>query len=197
MTHSLKESQFDEDERVFLGLGLSREVFGALYAALQYRKESLGLSRADFGERTGRDKTGVSKLLRGPGNWTIQTIADVANALELDIEFAFFDRYDQTRIFTATGMHRAALPTQNYSITGQHNAGSFNLLSGGGIYSTIGTITNFAITPFMTNSPVTMLGLSGTSMTLGVSSGSVVSVPGSIVPHPAITPYAIGSGSSG
>jgi transcriptional regulator with XRE-family HTH domain len=114
MLPSAKESRFDENEREFLGLTLARQIFGALYSAVQYRMESNGMTRADFGERTGRDKTGVSKLLRGPGNWTIQTISDVANALEVDVEFAFFDQRDQTRLFTATGMHHPSL-VQNYS----------------------------------------------------------------------------------
>jgi transcriptional regulator with XRE-family HTH domain len=116
MLPSVKETRFDENEREFLGLTLARQIFGALYTALQYRRESEGFTRADFGERTGRDKTGVSKLLKGPGNWTIHKISDVANALDLDVEIAFFDRNNQARIFTATGMHYT--PSQSYSLIG-------------------------------------------------------------------------------
>ncbi|MEJ0094137.1 MAG: helix-turn-helix transcriptional regulator [Methylocella sp.] len=105
MTHSLKTSKFDENEREFLGLTLARQIFGALYLAVQFRKASQGLSRVDFGDRTGRDKTGVSKLLSGPGNWTTRTISDVANALELDVQITFVDRYNPYRAFTPTGIN--------------------------------------------------------------------------------------------
>jgi transcriptional regulator with XRE-family HTH domain len=116
MINSSNESRFTGVEREFLSLTLARQIFGALYSALKYRKESHDLTRAEFGERIGRDKTGVSKLLRGPGNWTIQTISDIANALEVDVEFAFFDQHDQSIMFTATGMHHSPSLVQNYSV---------------------------------------------------------------------------------
>jgi len=77
MNPSNHAHRYDTEERNFLGETLARRIFGAIYAALMVRKEDQGLTRADFGERTGRDKTGVSKILRGPGNWTIKTISDV------------------------------------------------------------------------------------------------------------------------
>jgi hypothetical protein len=113
MTPSLSKSRFDENERAFLGMTLARQIFGAIYSAVQYRRET-GLTRTEFGERAGRDKTGASKILKGPGNWTIQTISDVANALDLDVEFAFFDRKNPTTMFTGTGMHSTWSPSINY-----------------------------------------------------------------------------------
>jgi transcriptional regulator with XRE-family HTH domain len=104
MLPSLENSRFDESEREFLGLTLERQIFGAIYAAIEDRKSSHGMTRTEFGERTGRDKTGVSKLLRGPSNWTIHTIAAVANALELTVEITFVDQYDPFRVFTPTGL---------------------------------------------------------------------------------------------
>jgi hypothetical protein len=104
MTVSNAVSRYDANEREFLGLLLSRSIFGALYSALTVRKTDLDLTRAEFGNRVGRDKTGVSKILKGPGNWTIMKISDVANALDLDIEVYFVDRYNPQRTFTSTGV---------------------------------------------------------------------------------------------
>jgi hypothetical protein len=118
MPPSLDTSKFDENEREFLGLTLERQIFGALYSAVQDRKDCLGLTRAEFGRRIGRDKTGVSKLLRGPGNWTIRTISDFANALDLDVEITFVDRRDVNRVFTPFGFVEFPAAPQNYYYSG-------------------------------------------------------------------------------
>ena len=117
MLPSHETSRFDANEREFLGITLARQIFGALYSAVEDRHTNHGLTRGELAERTGRDKTGVSKLLRGPSNWTIRTISDVANGLELDVEITFVDRYDRLRAFTPTGL--AVFPEQpeNYYVS--------------------------------------------------------------------------------
>lgn len=107
--------RYDAEERDFLGETLARRIFGAIYAALILRKSDQGLTRAAIGDRTGRDKTGVSKILRGPGNWTIKTISDMANALDLDVEVRFVDKYNEYRIFTPTGIQYTFADTQIYT----------------------------------------------------------------------------------
>jgi transcriptional regulator with XRE-family HTH domain len=78
--------------------------FGAFYAAILARKEEQSLTRAALGKRMGREKTGISKLLSGPRNWQIDTISDLAEALDLRLEIALVDRVNPLRKFTPTGV---------------------------------------------------------------------------------------------
>ena len=112
------KSRYDENEREFLGITLARQVFSAIYAAATFRKEQGDFSRSEFGQRTGRDKTGVSKLLAGPRNWTTRTISDVSNALDLEPQVVFVDRLNRSRVFTETGpAYLSTLPAGLFNIT--------------------------------------------------------------------------------
>jgi hypothetical protein len=115
MTNSNDMNRYDANQRDFLGESLARRIFGAIYDALMVRKKDPGLTPTEFGERIGRDKTGVSKILRGPGNWTIKKISDVANALDLEVEVRFIDRRNTHRVFTPTGIQYTFEATQIYS----------------------------------------------------------------------------------
>jgi hypothetical protein len=112
------KSRYDENEREFLGITLARQIFSAIYTAATFRKEQGEFSRAEFGQRTGRDKTGVSKLLTGPGNWTTRTISDVSNALDLEPQVVFVDRSNRSRVFTEAGVaYLSTLPVGVFNIT--------------------------------------------------------------------------------
>jgi transcriptional regulator with XRE-family HTH domain len=96
--------RYDKDQRDFLGEALARDIFSAIYTALTFRKKYNGLTTSDFADRVGRDRTGVSKILHGHGNWTTHKISDVANALDLEVEISFVDRADVSRVFTPNGV---------------------------------------------------------------------------------------------
>jgi transcriptional regulator with XRE-family HTH domain len=83
---------------------LEAAFFGAFKLAIDARKKEEGLTQAELAKRIGREKTGVSKLLSGPRNWTIGTISDLVEALGLKLEFALVDKANPVRRFTATGV---------------------------------------------------------------------------------------------
>jgi len=104
-------SRFDENEREFRYHVLIRQVFGAFYEMCIKRKAEEGLNRTVLGERMGKDKSRLTQMLRGPGNWSLRTIAEFANALEMDFHFFLSDRKQPGRISRSTGIEELKLPT--------------------------------------------------------------------------------------
>jgi transcriptional regulator with XRE-family HTH domain len=100
-----RPSRFDDNELAFLRETLFREVFGAAYNVLTVRKDEIGFTRDDLAHRTGWDKTSISKILKGPANWTLKTLSDFCNAVEVDVDIKLIDRRDPDRAFTPTGVH--------------------------------------------------------------------------------------------
>lgn len=97
--------------RAFATELLEHAFFGAFYTAISTRKNEDALTRAKLGSRMGREKTGISKLLSGPRNWQLSTIADLTEALDLRLEFSLVDRHYPIRRFTATGAQYDVLPS--------------------------------------------------------------------------------------
>jgi hypothetical protein len=95
---------------------LEHAFFGAFYTAIDARKKEEALTRNQLGSRMGREKTGVSKLLSGPRNWQLSTIADLSEALGLRLEFSLVDRHHPSRIFTASGVQFNMPQLQNVTI---------------------------------------------------------------------------------
>ena len=59
-------------------------------------------------DKLGRNKSGVSRWFsRNPPNWGVDTISDIANALDLEIEIRATDRITG-RVFTSSGILAAA-----------------------------------------------------------------------------------------
>jgi transcriptional regulator with XRE-family HTH domain len=96
---------YGEFEREYHKDIAEREIFGALLVCVQFRKLFSNLTQTELARRTGKDKTAISHLLKEQSNLTINTIAELANSLDVDFKFAFVDRIDPTRIFTGTGVH--------------------------------------------------------------------------------------------
>jgi len=63
----------------------------AALARLRLERERRGLSLADVSERTGIDRTALSRLERGRGNPTISTLNRVASALGMRLEWTLVD----------------------------------------------------------------------------------------------------------
>ena len=102
---SLSPSQVQE----FSAHVMEAEVFGAFMLAFDTRTAEAGMTQTQLAERLGKDKTGTSKLLSAPRNWTIRTISDLAVALNVVVELSLRDRIEPTRIFTSTGVTYSAV----------------------------------------------------------------------------------------
>src|ERR1035437_6487781 len=92
-----------ESRRAFASEIIEASFFGAFMVAIDARKNEEHLTQVELGKRTGREKTGISKLLAGPRNWKLSTISDLAEALDLRLEFVLIDRRNPVRRFTQTG----------------------------------------------------------------------------------------------
>lgn len=82
---------------------LKSRMFGAFIEAVKSRRNTERLNQKRLSENLGTTETNVSKLVSGPRNWRLSTIAEILLALDLDIEFAFVDRKDRNHIFTDMG----------------------------------------------------------------------------------------------
>src|SRR5208282_5258099 len=90
---------------------MSAEIFGAFLMAFDTRRAESGMTQAQLAERLGKDKTGTSKLLSAPRNWTIRTISDLSVALNVIVEVTLRDRIYPTRVFTSTGVSNHQFPS--------------------------------------------------------------------------------------
>lgn len=61
------------------------EAFNAVYK-LWCKRVDEGMSQKDISEFLGRDAAWVSRALRGPANWTMRTLGELAEALDGVIE---------------------------------------------------------------------------------------------------------------
>jgi len=96
-------------ERAFQKEVLQTSVYGAFMSVIETRKEENGLTQANLATLTGKDKTGVSKLLSEPKNWTIRTVSDLCVALDVQFLFCLIDNTHETRVFTGTGVEHVNL----------------------------------------------------------------------------------------
>ena len=72
--------------RADYGVALLRDrAFEAIYR-LWRKRQAAGVTQRDIAEAIGRDPAWVSRTLRGPGNWTLRTIAELVQALDGEAE---------------------------------------------------------------------------------------------------------------
>lgn len=76
--------------------------------ALETRMDDLGLSRTELAARTGVSKPYITKLFRGDGNFTLETMVRFAAALDLDLHLAVSQTGQEMRWLT---VHSGAEPT--------------------------------------------------------------------------------------
>jgi transcriptional regulator with XRE-family HTH domain len=110
-----------EYRRKFTAEILEASIFGAFILAIQTRKHENNLTQRQLASRTGKEKTGISKLLSGPRNWQIQTIATLSEALDVRFEFSLVDRTNPFRKFTSTGIQWVNVANVNWSYAGIDN----------------------------------------------------------------------------
>jgi hypothetical protein len=97
-----KEQRLLEYDRAML-----RSAFVSLFwAAVSERKRRGKYTLQMLADRLGTDKSGVSRWFsKDPPNWRIDTISDIANALDLDVELRATDRITGT-IFASSGIYK-------------------------------------------------------------------------------------------
>jgi hypothetical protein len=71
--------------------------------ACSIRKREEGFTREELGHRIERDKGAISTLLKNPGNWTLRTIAELANSIDFDFIFFLSDKKNRRRRVTVRG----------------------------------------------------------------------------------------------
>lgn len=91
---SSKEALVQEFER-----GVLRSAFvSTFWAVIQARKAETGLTLSQIADRLGINKSAISRWFSGTKpNWEIDTIADIANALDVDVEVVVADRKSNRR----------------------------------------------------------------------------------------------------
>ncbi|MGX7873918.1 helix-turn-helix domain-containing protein [Mesorhizobium sp. ORM6] len=96
---SSKETFIQDFER-----GVLRSAFvSTFWAVIQARKAETGLTLSQLADRLGINKSAISRWFSGTNpNWEISTIADIANALDVDVEVVAIDRHS-TRRFGPAG----------------------------------------------------------------------------------------------
>lgn len=63
--------------------------------SLWRKRKADGMKQTELADRLGRDTGWLSKKLRGPGNWTLNTIGAMVEALDGEIEIRVYDINDR------------------------------------------------------------------------------------------------------
>src|SRR5262245_36246431 len=86
--------------------GMLRAAFGSLFwsALVQRKRDNRGFNQSTLAQELGVDRSVVSKWFAGEPNWRIDTIADLAVALDLELVIRARNR-KTGRIHTAFGSH--------------------------------------------------------------------------------------------
>lgn len=99
-------------KRKSLDRALAREMLRSsfvslFWAAFQFRKKSDGYKLTDLAKDSDNDKGQLSRWFSGLPNWQINTVSDIAEALDLEIEIRAKDRKSAV-IFTPSGVEEPA-----------------------------------------------------------------------------------------
>jgi transcriptional regulator with XRE-family HTH domain len=88
--------------------GLLRSAFRSLFwAVITERKKKSDFKLVDLARAVAASKHEVSRWFNGDPNWTINTIANIANALNVDVRIEAVDR-TSGQVFTPAGAIAAA-----------------------------------------------------------------------------------------
>jgi transcriptional regulator with XRE-family HTH domain len=87
-------TSLSSDKRVRREYAVARARDIAFDAVLRLwrKRKATGMQQADLAEILGREKGWVSKQLKGPGNWTLRTMAELVEALDGELEIQAFGR---------------------------------------------------------------------------------------------------------
>jgi hypothetical protein len=97
-------TRFDEERREFLRERLRSDFVSMFWSAIEQRKLRGEFKMQQLADALGRDKSVVSKWFSNePSNWQLDTIADIADALDLEIAVTAKERHSHT-LHTPYGM---------------------------------------------------------------------------------------------
>ncbi len=103
MMQSFRKSYSDYDREYFCEVN-AHAIFSAFFCAIQYRRDNSGMTQKELARRTGKDKSTISKMMNGPANWNLKTAAEMAFALDLEVEIVLVDKSNINRTFTPSGI---------------------------------------------------------------------------------------------
>lgn len=90
------QSEFDRDR-------LRSDLFSLFWAVISDRKKRGKYTLKEVAIATKRDKSAVSRWFASPPNWQLNTVADIASALDLDLEFRARER-STGRVYCGSGL---------------------------------------------------------------------------------------------
>lgn len=95
------------EQREFRSNLLRSAMVSAFWGVISARREA-GMKLVDVAEKLGINKSAISRWFSGPTpNWSLSTISDLANALDVEVEIVLRDR-KTGEVFTPTGkVHHA------------------------------------------------------------------------------------------
>ena len=88
MTKPTNEKRILDEELEVFRAALKRKLHSQIYRIFLKLKKTTGLTQKDIAERLNIDQALVSKRLRGDANITLDTISDLARAMEATIELS-------------------------------------------------------------------------------------------------------------
>ena len=124
---STKSSKSDPKFTLSYERGMLRSAFVSLFwGIIMERKKRGGFTLLALAKILGANKGEVSRWFNGDPNWTINTIANLASALNVDLKITAVDR-DTGAVFTPAGIQittsvnaikKAPLSTASFATTG-------------------------------------------------------------------------------
>ncbi|MDP3635556.1 helix-turn-helix transcriptional regulator [Phenylobacterium sp.] len=99
MAKTDSEKTLRDYDRGLLKSGLT----SLFWAVVQDRKRRGKYTMLDVARAVGKDKSAVSRWFSSAPNWRLETVADIASALDLDLEFQARER-TTGRVYTASGV---------------------------------------------------------------------------------------------
>jgi transcriptional regulator with XRE-family HTH domain len=88
MTSQSRISPLQPKDRANYGYARARDIAFDAVLALWRRRSAAGMKQIDVANAIGRDPAWVSRNLRGPGNWTLRTLGELAEALSGELEIS-------------------------------------------------------------------------------------------------------------
>ncbi len=112
MTFQSDVMKMTPEERRDYGFARVRDIAFDAIQVLWRRRKAAGMKQTDIARAIRRHPTWVSRSLRAPGNWTLRTIGELAEALDGEVEiivhamedpapvrrnYSAYDEYDEAR----------------------------------------------------------------------------------------------------
>jgi len=131
---SMKARKSDPKFLLAYDRGMLRSAFKSLFWGIisEKKKQSGGFTLKNLAQDTSTSKHEVSRWFSGDPNWTINTVANLANALNVELRISAIDRSTGV-VFTPSGIqnpsHEKKISTETFMpmVTVRATAGKFNM----------------------------------------------------------------------